>query len=66
MKNTPSTQGSLLSSHRLLTAAIALSLAALAPLSARAAANSNEGGEYSYSNVSPADNRTTGQTGDQI
>ena len=36
------------------------------PLAGFAAASSNEGGEYNYTNVSPNDNRTTGQTGDQI
>ncbi|MBR4611162.1 MAG: hypothetical protein IKO40_00455 [Kiritimatiellae bacterium] len=36
------------------------------PQVANAAASSNEGGEYNYTNGSPNDNRTTGQTGDQI
>ena len=43
--------------------AAALLVAAL-PVASRAAARSNEGGTYTYSG-SPADNRTTGQTGDQ-
>ena len=39
---------------------------AVIPQAAHAAAATNEGGEYNYTNGSPNDNRTTGQTGDQI
>ena len=42
-----------------------LFVAAMLACAAFAAATTNEGGEYTYTG-SPADNRTTGQTGDQI